>query len=97
MQYDLVKYKYIKREGRDTHLVNENPGVCGEPGERHHDVVVEPAYLLDGALLLQLGHGLLLDPEHDHAGAADADRRRALLHRLLRVLHLPGGVEQTGA
>ena len=88
LQRDWILHGELVRLALDPALVDENPGVGRETREGHHDVVVQHADLLHGALLLQFGHRLLLHAEDDDAAAADAHGGRPLLHGLLGVLNL---------
>ena len=76
----------------NSHLVNENPGVCGQPGEGHNHVVVQQTDLPDRPVLLELGHSLLLHTKDDNIGTSHADSSGTFLDSLLGVLDLFIGI-----
>merc|ERR1719189_2063854 len=69
-------------------LVNENPGVCGQPGEGHNHVVVQQTDLPDRPVLLELCHSLLLHTQDYHIRTSHADSSGTFLDSLLGVLNL---------
>jgi len=60
----------------DLGAIYQDAGIGRETGKGHHNVVVEHANLAHGAILLKLGHRLLLHAEDHAVGTANSDLQR---------------------
>ncbi len=67
---------------------DDDPCISSQSSESHHDMVVQNTDLLDGPLVLQLGHGLLFNAKNNNVFPANSNGCRTLLHGLLSIFDL---------